>query len=188
MSAFDNAEKYDSWYDRNKEIYEKELNLILSNIQDKEKIRGLEVGVGTGRFACKLNAVGLDISMNMLKVAKKRGVEVVLADADYLPFKDEKFDFVLFAFTLCFLKKPFEAISEAKRVLKEKGTILVCFIPEGKLAKEYKSKSSQFYREAKFYKVEEVVEMLENAGFSVKKVEFLYLKYGRDIALVKALR
>ncbi len=187
MSAFDNAEKYDSWYDRNKEIYEKELNLILSNIQDKEKI-GLEVGVGTGRFACKLKAVGVDISINMLKVAKKRGIEVILADANYLPFKDEKFYFVLFAFTLCFLKKPFEAIKEAKRVLKEKGTILICFVPEGKLAEEYKSKGSPFYREAKFYKVEEVIEVLENAGFSVKKVEFLHLKYGRDIALVKALR
>ncbi len=183
MSVFDELwDKYDSWYEKNKDIYRKELSLILSAVDSSKKC--LEVGVGTGRFACKINAIGVDVSLNMLKIARKRGVDVILADASYLPFI-QCFDFVLFIFTLCFLKNPEKALKEARRVLIDYGKVLICFIPKGKLTDDYKKSGSPFYKNAKFYSVEEVREMLKNAGFKVEKIYYENLRYERDLALVE---
>ncbi len=180
MNPFDVLWKeYDSWYDRNREFYLKELELLKRNLPEGF---GLEVGVGTGRFA--LVDVGIDVSLNMLKVARKRGVEVVLADALKLPFK-RVFDFVLFAFTICFLEKPEKAIQEAGRVLKDGGRILLLFVT-GKLAEEYRKKKSPFYTNARFYSVDDVCRML--VGFEVERVDYADLKYGKDVALVKAIK
>ncbi len=185
-SVFDELwEEYDSWYDRNTNVFLKELKLVKRNVPTIS--RGLEVGVGSGRFAEKLGLVGIDISENMLRVAKKRGVEVVRGDALRLPFR-KVFDFVLFAFTICFLDKPVEALREAGRVLVDDGVIAVCFVPEGRLAEEYRRKDSPFYREARFYTVERVKDMLTSAGFEVEKVDYEDLKYGRDIALVVGVK
>ncbi len=174
--------EYDAWYDKHREAFLKELELIKRNLPEGT---GLEVGVGTGRFAKNLDGVvaGVDVSSNMLKLAKKRGVEVILADALSLPFK-RVFDFVLFAFTICFVENPLEALREAGRVLKPGGKVIACFVPEGRLAEEYRKKNSPFYRNARFYSVEEISELLKKAGFTVEKVDFIDLRYGRDVALV----
>ena len=182
MGVFDELwEEYDSWYDRNREIFERELELVRRNIP--ASAFGLEVGVGSGRFAKELGFIGIDISENMLKAARRRGVEVVRGDALKLPFK-RVFDVVLFAFTICFLDRPVEALKEARRVLVDGGIAVVCFVPEGRLAEEYRRRDSPFYREARFYTVEEVREMLHSAGFKTLREDYLDLKYGKDVALV----
>jgi ubiquinone/menaquinone biosynthesis C-methylase UbiE len=180
LSVFDERWKeYDEWYDRHRDIFLKELELIERNLPDGYC---LEVGVGTGRFASCLGCIGIDISLNMLKLAKKRGVDVVLADALNLPFR-QVFDIVLLAFTLCFLEKPVEALIEASKVLRNNGRILICIV-RGKLIEDYRKKNSPFYRAAKFYSVEDVSRMLERTGFFVEKIDFTDLKYGRDVALI----
>ena len=69
----------------------------------------LDVGCGTGLFFSRIAAeaqtvVGVDISRLLLLQAKKRSrrfrnVYLVQADADHLPFSDNRFG-VVFAFTL----------------------------------------------------------------------------------------
>jgi len=174
--------EYDAWYDKHRDAFLKELKLIRRNLPAGA---GLEVGVGTGRFAKNLENVvaGVDVSLNMLRLAKKREVEVILSDASNLPFK-RVFDFVLFAFTICFVEDPLKALREASKVLKPGGKVVVCFVPEGELVEEYRKKNSPFYRNARFYSIEEISELLKKAGFSVEKVDFTDLKYGRDVALV----
>ncbi len=161
------AVDYDKWYDAHSEIYQAECKAIERHLPPEKK--GLEVGVGTGRFASKLKAkFGIDIAFNPLKIASSRGVLCTLAMAENLPFKDEAFDFVLLITTLCFLKKPLEAIKEVARVLKHKGKIIVGIVNrESTLGKEYerKKKTSPFYKEAHFYAPSEVVELLKKADF-----------------------
>ena len=105
------AEEYDEWYDKNKTIYKLELEVIKKFIpkSDKEKPEkkkiGLEIGVGTGRFAEPLGIeYGLEPSKSMAEIAKKRGIKVYEGVAENIPFNDESFDYVLMTTTLCFLK------------------------------------------------------------------------------------
>jgi SAM-dependent methyltransferase len=60
--------------------------------------RVLELGCGTGRLLAKIHApvrVGVDISPAMLARARQRGLAVVAADAEALPFADGSFDAIL---------------------------------------------------------------------------------------------
>ena len=108
------AEKYDKWYDKNKEIFEEEVKCIENLIEGKNIA---EIGIGTGRFAEKLGVkIGIDASLDMLKIARKRRIEVVRGDAHNLPFKSSTFDCLLFILTICFLDNPIKALNEAKRV------------------------------------------------------------------------
>ena len=165
------ALEYDNWYNENK-------NLYLSEVEALKRHQpfgySLEVGAGTGRFALPLGIhVGVDISLEMLKIAKKRSLKAVAACAERLPFPSSTFDTVLFIFTLCFLKNPRQPIEEAKRVLKPNGTITVGFIdrdsPLGKLYEE-KKKSSKFYKEAHFYSTQEIISLLKKHKFRLKLI------------------
>jgi len=181
-------QRYDSWYDKNKDIFLKEVEFIRKNLGEFRK--GLEVGVGTGRFAVELGIeYGVDLSDAMLRLAKSRGVKVVKANAEALPFK-QVFDLVLFAFTLCFLENPLKALESARDVLIDGGKIVICTVPrDSKLAEEYMSrKDNPFYANAKFYTTAEIVEMLKTAGFKVVKTDFEDVKYGRDVFLVLAVK
>jgi ubiquinone/menaquinone biosynthesis C-methylase UbiE len=71
----DAAEKYDQWFDENRHAYETEL-LALKKFVPKAG-NGLEIGVGTGRFAVPLGIrVGVEPAKAMAEVARKRGIEV----------------------------------------------------------------------------------------------------------------
>ncbi len=179
-----NWKRYDSWYDRNFKVFLKEVEFIQRNVGKFE--RGLEVGVGTGRFAVELGIeFGVDLSDSMLRLAKSRGVEVVKADAAILPFK-RSFDLVLFAFTLCFLERPLEALKAAREVLTHGGKIVVCCVPkDSKLGEEYmKRRDNPFYANANFYTKAEIVKMVKDAGFDVVRTDLEDVKYGGDVFLV----
>jgi len=42
----------------------------------------------------------------MLKIAESRAVKTVLGKGEELPFEDNEYDFVLIAFTICFVDDP----------------------------------------------------------------------------------
>lgn len=165
------AQSYDLWYDtKGKLIYESELDCVRPFMKDGD--RTLEVGTGTGRFAMHFKgAIGLDPSLGALKIAKGRGVKAVCGIGESLPFKSNIFDCVLFVLTLCFVKNPLIVIKEAKRVLKDNGRAVICFIPKdsswARLYQEKKQKGHPVYKNANFYSFEEVKEFLGKAGFKV---------------------
>lgn len=139
----------------------------------------LEVGVGSGRFAEPLGiAFGVDPSLKMLEVARSRGVNVVRGVAERLPFRDSAFDLVLMVTTVCFVDDVEASFQEARRVLRGGGRFVVGFIDgESPLGKRLKTmKDNPFYAEATFYSVEQVVDYLERAGFTVH--EFLQTIFG----------
>ncbi len=167
------ANQYDNWYEENWEIYQAELNLLKKVVPEKGV--GLEVGVGTGRFAPFLGAkFGIDLAFSPLKKAKSRGVLTVQAKAEALPFKSSSFDFVLFITTICFLKQPLKAFKEAHRILKEKGRVIIGFINrESPLGKKYEKKKqkSPFYAEARFYAPYEIQKIFQETGFKFLNME-----------------
>jgi ubiquinone/menaquinone biosynthesis C-methylase UbiE len=64
----------------------------------------LDVGCGTGSYTAALaergwNATGVDISDDMLRLARERGVHTVHADATALPFENATFDAAISVFT-----------------------------------------------------------------------------------------
>lgn len=162
-----NVERYDNWFEKYPLVYQSEINAIKSFVTGGF---GLEVGVGTGRFALPLKVeIGLDPSFNMLRLAKERGVKVVRGFAEYLPFRSEVFDFVLFVTTICFVDNVYKSLEEAYRVLKHGGAIVVGFVDkESPLGKLYQHKRGQsvFYKEARFYSVQELLDYMKKAGFS----------------------
>ena len=161
------AKEYDAWFDENELVYLSELEAVKSMLPDSGT--GIEIGVGTGRFAAPLGIkLGLEPSKSMASLARKRGIEVVEGMAESLPFEDSSFDFVLMVTVICFLDDVGKALSEAYRVLKPGGCIIIAFIdknsPIGKMY-EHRKNEDVFYKEATFYSVDEVSDLLQQAGF-----------------------
>lgn len=175
------VQDYEAWYDTYPEVYQSELIAIKEQLQKlPENIRGIEVGLGTGRFAEPLGIKeGIEPSEEMAKIATKRGIEIMKGVAEKLPYADLQFDFVLFV-TICHLNDIKSALKHAHRVLKSKGAVIIGFLDkEQAIAKQYHERRhrSTFFRNATFYKAEQISELLKNAGF--KNLEFNQTLFGK---------
>ncbi|HAX61945.1 MAG TPA: SAM-dependent methyltransferase [Elusimicrobia bacterium] len=168
-----NFKEYDGWYERHKFAYLSEVEALKKAIPKKGK--GLEIGVGTGRFAVPLEIkYGIDPSAKMLKIAKKRGVKTYHGIGEKLPFKDKSFDFVLIAITLCFVKNPGSVIAESGRVLKDNGKIILGIVDKnsflGRFYLKEKKQGHKFYRYANFFSTDEVVKLLKKHNFGKVRI------------------
>ena len=97
----------------------------------------LEVGVGTGlalrHYGPHLKVTGIDLSTDMLKVARKRmkksshgNIEALLEmDATSLAFQDNHFDIVVASYVLTVVPNPAKVIHELARVTKPGGIVLI---------------------------------------------------------------
>lgn len=168
VRIFENlAEEYDAWFDKYLPVYESEVKAVKELMPPSGK--GLEIGVGTGRFATPLGInVGIEPARAMAKIARKRGVKVYEACAEELPFRDKSFDFVTMITALCFLADPLQTLREATRVLKERGRLIIGTIdPDSPLGRTYEANKnkSKFYRQATFHSVGQILKWLEDLGY-----------------------
>ncbi|MFA7671624.1 MAG: class I SAM-dependent methyltransferase [Sphaerochaetaceae bacterium] len=180
--AFDkHSDVYDLWFDNNRLLYETELKAIKSLITEGEI--GLEVGVGSGKFAFPLNIqYGVEPSDIMAEKASRLGIEVYKGVAENLPIESNRFDFVLMVTTICFVDDLEKAFKEAKRVLKNGGSIILGFVDlNSEIGQEYlkRKESSLFYSEATFYTTDEVLYSLSKVGFIESEV-FQTLLHGSN--------
>ncbi|OGX17885.1 MAG: SAM-dependent methyltransferase [Omnitrophica WOR_2 bacterium RBG_13_44_8b] len=157
--------RYDAWYERNKFTYLSELKAIRKVLPKKGK--GLEIGIGTGRFASKLGiSYGVDPSPNMIAFARKRGIKAEIAKGENLPFDDNTFNYILMVITLSFVPNPKKVINESKRVLKNGGRLIIGIVDKNSfLGKYYRRKKGVFYKHANLLSVPDVASLLENADF-----------------------
>ena len=166
------SDTYDAWFDQHDREYSLELQAIRDLIPSTG--RGLEVGVGSGKFAAPLDiADGLDPSMSMLKKAQSLGIRVVSGIAEQLPYADAVFDYVLMVTTICFVDDLRRSFEEGARVLRPGGRLLLGFIDrESMLGHQYMARrgESRFYGIAHFYSTQEVLALLDETGFSEIKI------------------
>ena len=165
-------DKYEAWFEENKYAYQSEVNAIKDILPEFKS--GIEIGVGSGKFALPFNIkLGIDPSAEMGKIAESRGITVIYGIAENIPLENESFDLVLMVTTLCFLDNAVKAFSEVYRILEPGGYFINGFVDKnsniGRIYQKYKDRSI-FYKEAKFFATEEVVNLLNGAGF--KKMEF----------------
>jgi len=95
----------------------------------------LEVAVGTGRnlpfYPKDTRLTGIELSPKMLAIARRRasesGIEADLrvGDAHELPFPDASFDTVTATLALCTIPDDRQAVTEAVRVLRPDGRLLL---------------------------------------------------------------
>jgi len=79
-------ERYDRWFEEHKAAYVSELLALRPYVPWEG--RGLEIGVGTARFAGPLGVrVGVDPAVRMLARAACRGIEPVAGTAEALPLR-----------------------------------------------------------------------------------------------------
>jgi ubiquinone/menaquinone biosynthesis C-methylase UbiE len=95
----------------------------------------LEVAVGTGRnfafYPEGVRLIGIDLSLAMLEIARKKANELGLdadlreGDAQELPFPHASFDAVVCTLSLCTIPDDRRAVAEMKRVLRPRGRLLL---------------------------------------------------------------
>lgn len=172
---------YDAWFDRYPLVHAAELRAVRSALPTSG--RGLEVGVGSGRFAGPLQVgMGIDPSQAMLTLAKMRGVSVLGARAEALPIRTGALDYLLLVTVLCFLAEPLAALRESRRVVKSGGRMVLAIIDrQSPLGQEYvaRQQESLYYQDARFYSVDEALALCREAGFfefTVRQTLFAPLK------------
>lgn len=95
----------------------------------------LEVGVGTGNsfkdYPIRQQIVAVDVSREMLRQAKNKlkslggDVALVLSDIQNLPFEDSVFETMFTSLVLCAVADPVHGLVEMRRVLAERGKLLM---------------------------------------------------------------
>ncbi|MCE4613095.1 MAG: methyltransferase domain-containing protein [Desulfurococcales archaeon] len=165
------ADRYDSWFERNRIIAEAEARLV-SSMVDKRPI--LEIGAGTGFFASRVSAeAGIDPSISMLSRAARRMRYSLLVRGvgERLPFRDSVFSTVLVVVTLCFVEDPRKVLLESRRVLTGDGDLVACIVPRdtpwGIFYEELGRTGHPFYSRARFLSLGELRRLILGAGFEI---------------------
>ncbi|MCA9666088.1 MAG: class I SAM-dependent methyltransferase [Myxococcales bacterium] len=129
------------YYDRFSATYERHRHegyhqlidtLEVELAQDYCHGRVLEAGCGTGLILRRLavgarQAVGIDLSSNMLGWARNRGLAVSQASVDALPFADAHFDAVVSFKVLAHVEPITQALHELARVTRAGGHLVLEF-------------------------------------------------------------
>ena len=144
----------------------------------------LEIAVGTGRnlpfYPRGVRIKGIELSPEMLRIARERAssleisAELSEGDAQALPFPDRSFDTVVCTLALCSIPDDRKAISEARRVLRPGGKLLLL---------EHVRSPSRIVRGIQHlldmitvrlegdHQVREPLDYLTEAGFHIERVE-----------------
>lgn len=131
-------------YDKNAHTYDKKIGFFERRVFGTQhrpwacsRAMGatLEVAIGTGlnipHYPNDLELTGLDLSAEMLALARRRATElgrtVTLeeGDAQELPFQDATFDTVVCTFSLCNIPDVARAVAEMRRVLVPGGRLIL---------------------------------------------------------------
>jgi len=128
MPGFDHFGFIAPWYDKiiTNRIYDELIEL--AELPDKGRL--LDIGGGTGRVAELLTGkVGqieiVDVSMGMLRIARKKNLRTVCASTISLPYQAEKFSRILVIDALHHFNSQEEVIKEVWRVLEPGGMVII---------------------------------------------------------------
>lgn len=128
----DKQVRYDGisdWYDLNSGP-DDEAAEALRGLLGREVGRCLDLGCGTGQYFSLLaergdHVVGLDLSMDQLKIARSRNRALVRAVGERLPFANRTFDTVAAIWVTTDVEDVAAVFAEAARVLRGGGRLVV---------------------------------------------------------------
>ncbi|HEY4656292.1 MAG TPA: class I SAM-dependent methyltransferase [Cyclobacteriaceae bacterium] len=150
----DHVAEYDAWFEEYPYVFQSEVEALREMLPEGDKLSGIEVGLGTGRYAQALGIKeGIEPAVNMRELAIRRGIEIMDGVAERLPYGDHRFDFVLMNSCIIYFDELHGPFSEAHRVLKGSGTLVVSFIDKNSpLGKQYEARKAEstFYKHANF--------------------------------------
>ena len=180
-------------YRRKKRKIELRMFLDLLNKQPKEDV--LEIGCSSGFLTKHLGKVtAMDTSVKMLEITRHKNPEAECIEADMfsLPFREGRFDKVVVMRVWNHLTKEDlrKVLREAKRVLKETGTIVFDVEDKSVLRRLVSFFYKRIYNTTgyKVYQItlDEIRRLLWEEGYRVERAMFLNHKIGRQI-MIKAL-
>lgn len=168
-------------------------NEVLNAFTGFENKLLLEVGVGSGRNAkpllekTRLRLVGLDLTREMLKTARnkllahRRHFDLILADAEHLPFAADAFDAILCMSTMHYFADQGKTLSDIGQLLKKGGLFVY-----GDLSPHEEDNQGFFdmlertvsKAHARYYKASEMKRLLETHGFQVYRTKTI--AYGKS--------
>jgi len=181
---YDNlAEHYDDRF-----LFEKYEGIIaeINNIIDANNfLKILEIGCGTGYWLKnisngKISKTGIDLSVEMLSVAKRNdeSANFICADARALPVKRNSFDAVFLINVLHQIKDWRKALKEAQKIVAPKGKIIIIGIfPD---EEEFVWYAYDYFPEirkkdsARYQSKEEIANVLKANGFGNLRIEKIY--------------
>jgi ubiquinone/menaquinone biosynthesis C-methylase UbiE len=149
MNVFDAMDVY--WAEiADKNQTERQIQFLKNTLKTDGYV--LDLACGTGRHSIALNRegygmVGLDVSPNLLKIAKKRSsaVQLVRGDMRFLPFKPQTFSAAVSMDTsLGYLPSEQDdaaALAEVHRVLRQEGVFVVDVFNREELTLKYREKN-----------------------------------------------
>lgn len=142
MVSSNDTKKTANYYSEFSETYDKERSkgyFSFINDLEFEKIQPLtkgktclEIGCGTGLILERTHriathSIGVDVSEGMLKHCTKKNLNTILIDGHLLPFQEAYFDITYSFKVLPHVQKIKEILSEASRVTKPDGTLILEF-------------------------------------------------------------
>lgn len=176
VSVFDSsADRYDAWYDTptGHAVFAAE-RAALEPLLTALPRPWIEVGVGGGRFASALEVpYGVDPSAAALALARRRGIETMIARGEELPLEDGVAGAVLLVVTLCFVDDPLRVLREARRALRPDGGIVLGLVPaDGPWGRHYRALGAAghaYYARARFFTREDLRDLLTAAGLEARR-------------------
>ncbi len=169
------APAYDRWFEeRGKLIFEIELRAFRDVLPSLPR-PWLEVGVGSGRFAQALGIeAGVDPSASLLEMAARRGIATRRGKGEDRIFPAGSFGAVFFIVSLCFVDSVGAALSEAYRILRPDGRLVLGLVlresPWGQHYLQEKERGHPCYKHAHLHTHAEIEAFLGHTGFAIEKV------------------
>lgn len=189
------ASEYDAWFSTpvGQVADRLEKALVYRLAQPRSGESALDVGTGTGHWACDLarrglRVTGCDSSEAMLRVARATGENVIWqqAEAEALPYPSDSFDLVLSVTALEFVRDPTRALDEMWRVVAPRGRLVVAVLNAnsswGWTYKRVAERQDTPFRHARFFSPAEFVAMLSRYGRLRWNSSVFFDPSGRDLA------
>ena len=126
----------------------KKLKIIKENIIIKEPLLDVGCGIGISTNYFNVKSIGIDNNKEMLKQGSKN---LIYAEAENLPFKDNSFNTVISVTAFHNFKNMEKALKEIKRVSKN-NNIAISFLKKSKKLEEFKTLLKKYFN---FKEIEE---------------------------------
>lgn len=167
-------------------ILEYETRFVVEKVQGYKNV--LSIGCGPALLEERLqqlhpgmNIIGLDHSKEMIEQLSKK-ISIVYGDAQYLAFKDNSFDVVLYVTSLEFITNIQKTLGETNRVLKQNGVLLILMLnPNSEYFQEkYNHNTSYIRKNIKHTNINKIKNVISQY-FIIKNQEYVLAIIGKEI-------